>query len=146
MVGMIVGEQLTKVSAQRKKLERRMAITNNIQLKAVTKREFAVGGEKKPGLAFGFTFTSKYGADAGVVEVEGEVFFIDDKKKLDDIEKIWGDKKRIEDDKLLLPIMNRALEIGYLQAIAMADQLKLPPPLQMPRFIGKKPAAAAKAA
>ncbi len=143
MVGMIVGEQLTKISGQKKKLERRMAITNNIQLKSVEKREFAVGGEKKPGLAFGFSFVSKYGADAGIVEIEGAVFYVDDQKKLNDIEKIWADKKKIEDDKLLLPIMNRALEIGYLQAIAMADQLKLPPPLQMPRFVGKKPAKAA---
>jgi len=141
MVGMIVGEQLNKISGSRKQLERKMAITNNIQLKSVEKREFGVGGEKKPGIAFGFTFTSKYGENAGIIDVEGEVFYIDDQKKLNEIEKTWADKKKIEDDKLLLPVMNRALELGYLQVIAMADQLRLPPPLQMPRFVGKKPAA-----
>jgi len=143
MPGIIVGETLKKISGYRKKLERRMSISNNIKISSAEKRDFMAGGEKKPGIAFGFTFTSKYGEDAGLIEIEGEVFYIDDKKKLDEIENTWTEKKKVEDEKLILPIMNRALELGYLQAIALADQLKLPPPLQMPRFLGKKQPAKA---
>jgi len=138
MVPAIIGEQVTRIEAANKGVARQMTIANNVQIKSVVKREFVVGGDKKPGLSFDFTFSTKYGDTGSKVDVEGSIFFTDDKKKLDEIEKEWQDKKKIEDEKLILPVLNRALEIGYTQAIALADQLRLPAPIQMPKFVAKK--------
>lgn len=138
MVPAIIGEQLTRIESINKGVARQMTIANNVQIKDVVKREFIVGVDKKPGLSFNFMFSTKFGDTESRIEVEGSIFYVDDKKKLDEIEKEWQDKKKIEDEKLILPVLNRALEIGYIQAIAIADQLRLPPPIQMPRFVGKK--------
>ena len=31
--------------------------------------------------------------------------------------------------------MNRALELSYIQAISLSSQVRLPPPIELPRFI-----------
>lgn len=145
MAPAIIGEQITRIESINKGITRQMTIANNVQIKDVVKKEFFVGGDKKPGLSFEFIFSAAYGETGSKIEVEGSIFFTDEKKRLDDIEKEWQDKKKIEDEKLILPVLNRALEMGYVQAIALADQLRLPPPIQMPKFVAKKPAEKAKA-
>jgi len=138
MVPAIIGEQIFKIEAINKGITRQMTIANNVQIKSVVRKEFNVGGDKKPGLSFDFAFSAAYGDTESKIEVEGSIFFTDDKKRLDEIEKEWQDKKKIEDERLILPVLNRALEIGYVQAISLADQLRLPPPIQMPKFVAKK--------
>jgi len=137
MVPAIIGEQVTKIEAVNKGITKQMTIANNVQIKDVVKKDFFVGGDKKQGLSFDFVFSAAYGDTGSKIEAEGSIFYIDDKKRLDDIEKEWKDKKKIEDEKLILPVLNRALEIGYVHAISLADKLKLPAPVQMPRFVTK---------
>ena len=138
MVPAIIGEQILKISATNKGITRQMTIANNVQIKDVVKKEFSVGGDKKPGLSFDFAFSAAYGETESKIEVEGSIFYVDEKKKLDEIEKEWQEKKKIEDEKLILPVLNRALEMGYVHAISLADKLRLPPPIQMPKFVAKK--------
>ena len=142
---MVIGEQLNKITAERKALARQMTIANNVEITNVTSKEFVVGGDKKPGLSFDFQFITKYGETGSKIEVEGSIFYTDDKKNLEKIEQDWKKIKKIEDEKTVLPVLNRALELGYLQAIALADQLRLPAPIQMPRFVSKEKAAKTKA-
>jgi len=141
MVAAIIGEQVTKIEAVNKGITKQMTIANNVQIKDVVKKDFFVGGDKKPGLSFEFTFSAAYGETGSKIEAEGSIFFTDDKKRLDEIEKEWQEKKKIEDEKLILPVLNRALEIGYVHAISLADKLRLPPPIQMPRFVPKAKAS-----
>ncbi len=138
MVPAIIGEQILRIEATNKGIARQMTIANNVQVKNVVKKEFSVGGDKKPGLGFEFIFSATYGETGSKIEVEGSIYYVDDKKKIDEIEKEWQDKKKIEDEKLILPVLNRALEMGYVHAISLADKLRLPPPIQMPKFISKK--------
>ena len=138
MAPAIIGEQVLRIEAGNKGITRQMTISNNVQIKDVVKNEFNVGGDKKPGLSFDFAFSAAYAETGSKIDVEGSIFFVDEKKKLDEIEKEWQEKKKIEDERLILPVLNRALEIGYVHAISLADKLRLPPPVQMPRFVGKK--------
>ncbi|HIK00930.1 TPA: hypothetical protein H1016_05355, partial [archaeon] len=59
MSGMVIGEQLNKITAERKALARQMTIANNVEITNVTSKEFVVGGDKKPGLSFDFQFITK---------------------------------------------------------------------------------------
>jgi len=133
----IIGERINRIFAERGKLERKMAIRSNVDIKDVSIEKIGVAGDMRDGLAFKFIFTTEYGKEGGRIEVEGEVFYVDKLEKMKEIEKNWKENKKIE-TKLRLPIMNRILEVAYLQAIAMADQVRLPPPIQMPRFVAKK--------
>lgn len=133
----IIGERITKLHAERGKLERKMEIKSNVDLTDVSIQNIGVAAEAKKGLAFAFKFTTQYGKEGGHIDVEGEVFYMDSEDKMKEIEDGWKKNKKF-DDKLKLAIMNRILEIAYLQAIALADQVRLPPPIQMPRFVTKK--------
>jgi len=141
----IVGDQIFRIEGVNKGVARQMTIANNVQIKDVVKRDIVVGNDPKQGLGFNFVFSATYDETGSKIEVEGSVYYIDEKKKLEEIEKEWQSKKKIEDENLILPVLNRALEIGYTQSIAMADQLRLPPPIQMPKFVAKKAEKAEKA-
>lgn len=140
MVAAIIGDQILRIEAVNKGVARQMTIANNVHIKNVAKKDFTVGSDSKPGMSFDFVFSAAYDETGSRIEVEGSILYIDDKKKLDEIEKEWNAKKQIEDEKLILPVLNRALEIGYVHAVSLADKLRLPPPIQMPKFVGKLPA------
>lgn len=142
-MGAIIGEHVRKIIAENKGIARKMTISNNIKITDVRKADFAVGEGKQPGIAFDFLFAATYGETPSKIEVEGTIFYTAEKKELEEIEKEWKDKKVVL-EKIALPINNRALEIGFLQSIALANQVRLPAPLQLPRFVQGKPEEAKK--
>jgi len=130
----IIGERITKISAKRGKLERKMEITSNVDLTAVSLKTLGVAAEAKKGLAFSFDFKTTYGKDGGEVGVTGELFFIDKEDKMKEIEAAWKKDKKF-DKNIRLSVMNRILELCYMQAIIMVDQVNLPAPMQFPKFV-----------
>ena len=144
-MGIILGEQVKKIVAENKGISRQMTIANNIKLTDVHKQDVRMGAEKQQGLAFDFLFSSVYGETSSKIEVEGSIYYGGDKKELDEIEKAWKEKKAM-DQKVTLAVNNRALELGFLQSIALANQLHLPIPIQLPRFVTKEQADTKKAA
>ncbi len=134
MVGIIIGEKITKIVAESHKWEPRMQIQNTPELLELSKSEVNIGGDKKNTLQIKFRFTTKYGTDAGKIEIEGMMYYADAPKALEQLEKDWKAGKEIKDDEVRVAVINRILETSFLQAIALADQIKMPPPLQMPRL------------
>ena len=143
-MGVIVGDQINRILAENKGLAKKMTISNNIQVINISKKDFSFGEKKEPGLAFDFTYASKYGDTGTKIEVDMTVFYLSDKKELDEIEKLWKDKKQVH-EKVVLPENNRVLEAGMLQAIALANQLRLPTPIKLPKFVSQEPQKPAKA-
>lgn len=136
-MGIILGEHVRRIVAENKGIARKMTIANNIRITDIRRQTLRLAEEKQEGLSFDFIFASSYGDTGSKIEVEGTIFYGGDKKELDEIEKEWKEKKTIP-QKLALPINNRALEIGFLQAIALSNQVKLPAPINLPKFITKE--------
>jgi len=136
-MGMIIGDQLTKISLERGKLTNKMTISSNVGLVGVEKQDFNLGGEKKKGLSFDYKFEVKYGESSGNISINGSIFYTDKEAELDKIASQWTKDKKV-DTKLILPILNKALEIGNLQALFLAKQASLPLPMRMPKFTEKK--------
>ena len=134
-MGYIVADQINKMFAERKPLQRKMTISTNIKIANVEKKDFVIGADKKQGMNFDFIFTTLYGENSSKIEVEGTLFYLGDKKELDEIEKIWKEKQTLPNENIALIINNRALEIGLLQSIALSNQLKLPTPIKLPKFV-----------
>lgn len=132
---MIVGHKINKINVEVGEPKGRVEIKSGVNLKDVYQKDFFAAGEKKSGLNFDFTFTADY-SGAGKIEVDGAVFFVEDKKVLDKLEKQWKKDKKIEDE-AIVPILNRAMSIGYIEAIILADRVKLPSPLRMPMITPK---------
>ncbi len=146
-MGVILGDQIKKIIAENKGLSPKMTVTNNVKVVNVRRQEYELSeNRKEPGLAFDFVFTSAYGETQSRVEIEGSIFYVGNKQEIDEIEKVWKDHK-IVSEKIAIPIHNRALEIGFLQAIDLATEVKLPAPIQLPRFVAEeKPAVSEKPA
>ena len=139
-MGFIIGESIHRISAERNQQNRmpvRMEIKVNPTLIKVVKRDAVIGGESKAGLNFEFEFKVVY-EEFGEIVVEGTIFYTDSPEVLRKLEQEWIASKEIKDEDTRLGIMDRVMEIGYLEAISIAKQVKLPAPLQLPRFMKEK--------
>lgn len=133
-MGLIIGDQIIRVVAQNKGVPKKTTISNNLRILDVTKQDLSIIGEKKQGAVFTFMFESSYGESESKIEIEGKIYYSGDKKELDEIENTWKTKKSLP-EKIMLGINNRALEVSLLQSVALANQLRLPVPIQLPRFV-----------
>lgn len=105
-------------------------INNNVTLKNVEEMGFAVEGKK--GLKFTFAFNCNYEPNLGRIEVEGQVFYIDDQKVVEDIKKGWVKDKKIPME-VMEQIINASLHKGNIQAIKISEEVNLPSPLPLPK-------------
>jgi len=134
-MGSIVADHINKIFAERKPLQKKMTIATSIKLTNITKKSLVIGDDKRQGTDFDFIFTTAYGENGSKIEVEGTIFYIGDKKELDEIEKAWAEKKTLPNENIALVVNNRALEVGLLQSIMIANQLRLPVPIKLPKFV-----------
>jgi hypothetical protein len=130
----IIGHQITKIVGKRGDAEQNIKITSNVELKDVRKKDVFVAGDKKAALDFEFEFIIQYGEKAGGININGVLFYTGEKAELDKLDKKWKKDKKLESD-LIIGILNRAMELGFIEAIALSDRLRLPPPMKLPRFI-----------
>ena len=128
----IVKISLHKVHADRNLSAKggQIGINNNVSLKDVEDMNFAAEGRK--GLRFTFSFTCSYEPNVGKIEVEGQVLYVEDAKKIDDIKKGWT-KNKVVPIEVMEQIVNAALHKGNIQAIKISEEVSLPSPLPLPK-------------
>src|SRR3990167_3179222 len=141
----IVKINLHKVNADRNLDSKggQIKINNNVAIKNVEEMAFSVEGKK--GLKFNFAFNCNYEPDLGKIEVEGQVLFVDEEKKIQEILKSWNKDKRVPMD-VMEQVVNAALHKGNIQAIKIGEEVNLPSPLPLPKVkanpvTGQAPAA-----
>jgi len=128
----IVKINLHKVHAERS-LEAKggqIKINNNVSIKNVEDMPFSVEGKK--GLKFTFSFNCSYEPDLGKIDVEGQVLYVDEDAKVEEVKKNWNDSKKIPMD-VMEGIVNAALHKGNIQAIKISEEVNLPSPLPLPK-------------
>ena len=128
----IVKINLHKVVAERNLNSKvgQVQINNNVSLKDVEDMNFLTDGKK--GLKFTFTFNCNYEPDLGKIDVEGQVLYVEDAKKVEEIKKGWDKEKRVP-LQVMEQIINAALHKGNIQAIKISEEVSLPSPLPLPK-------------
>jgi len=128
----IVKINLHKVNAERNLNAKggQVQINNNVSIKNVDELGFGVEGRR--GLKFTFSFNCNYEPDLGKIDVEGQVFYVDEEKKIADIKKGWEKDKKIPMD-VMEQIINASLHKGNIQAIKISEEVSLPSPLPLPK-------------
>jgi len=128
----IVKINLHKVSAERSLNAKggQIRINNNVGIKNVEDLNFNIPG--KAGLKFTFTFNCKYEPGVGTIDVEGQVFYADDEKKIKEIKEKWDKDKKVS-IVLMEQIVNASLHKGNIQAIKISEEVGLPTPLPLPK-------------
>ncbi len=135
----IVKINLHKILAERNLNSKggQIKIDNNVSLKNVEDLSFAMEGKK--GLKFSFAFTCDYQPDLGKIEVEGQVLYVDEAKKVEQVKKDWEKERRIPMD-VMEQIINASLHKGNIQAIKISEDVSLPSPLPLPKVRTSAPA------
>ena len=128
----IVKINLHKIAAERNLGAKvgQVSINNNVSLKEIEDLPFAPEGKK--GLKFNFAFDCKYEPELGSINVEGQVLYLGDEKKVNEIKGGWEKTKRLPID-VMEEIINAALHKGNIQAIKISEEVSLPSPLPLPK-------------
>ena len=135
----IVGFNFTKISVERKSgnISGKVNIANNISIKNAEKKDLSLGKAKQDGIKFSFEFTSKYTPDVGSILLNGEVLYMEDKAKVEEILNNWKKDKKLPPD-VITPMLNMALTKSNIQALILSQEINLPPPIPLPKVEQKE--------
>jgi hypothetical protein len=131
----IIGFNLSKVSVERKeKLEGKLEIKQNIDIKEVEKDKIPISNEEV--FKIKFRFNVDYGNDFAKLELEGTVVLLPEKQEGKKFLTAWKDKQIPEEFRA--PLFNFIMTKCNLKALTLEDELGLPLHLPMPKISPKK--------
>lgn len=114
-------------------------VNNQTNLKDMKEQELPALGKNKKGISINFEFKADYENEknkkVAEIIVGGDVLYIDDDQ--DKVMKLWKKEKKIEEE-VNLQVMNAVLRRCLTKAIALSEDLQLPPPIPMPFAARKK--------
>ena len=133
----VMGFNFTKIHAERKgPVKGKISISNNINMKSVEEHNLVLGKDKQPGLKFTFEFVSEYKPKIGEIILEGNIVYIDENKKINEILASWKKDKKIPHD-IMKDLLNNVLSRCNVQALIISQYTNLPPPIPLPKVQSK---------
>jgi hypothetical protein len=128
----IIGFNFDKISAQRTSpLKGSVNINHTVNITNV-KREEVTLDKKQEILKFEFEFKVEYQPNIGNISLEGSVLFMDDPKKMKELEDSWKKNKKIPSN-ITAVIVNTILVKSNVKALILSQDINLPPQIQLPR-------------
>ncbi len=129
----VIGFSFTKMLAERKKpIRGKITINNTVTLINVEDNELPLEAKGKS-LKLTFGFSTKYEPDAGVIELSGEVIYLDEEKKIREALKQWKANKTLP-NATTEEILNSVLAKCHIQAVIISRDISLPPPVAIPKI------------
>ena len=129
----IIGFNLSKINAELKKKEKGgVKINTNIKINSLDKASIALD-EKMGALKANFTYTVSYDPGVGLIELQGDILSMQENKTVDAVVKEWNEKKSVP-RKLTTILMTHIMQKCSMQALIMARDVSLPPPVPLPKF------------
>lgn len=137
----VVGFNITKINVERNEAPKNASIkvNNNIQVKDIKEIKINVGAGKQKTVKINFQYTSKYEPKLGIIEIGGNIIYLDDAKKAKELEKEWKKTKKIPEDSIQ-PIMNSILNRCTVEAILLSREVNLPNPVPLPKVNARRKA------
>jgi hypothetical protein len=137
----IVGFNFSKIVVEKKQtIKGKINISNNVSITNVEESSLSFGGSKQKGLKFTFNFITNYEPKIGSLDFTGDILYIEDAKKVEDILKAWKKDKKLPKE-ITTSILNTTLNRCNIQALILSQQINLPPPIPMPKVESAKKAA-----
>ena len=132
----VIGFSFTKMSVEKDNpVKGKVNINNNVGIKNVEETKLNLNPDKKA-LKLDFEFTSTYEPNIGKIYLTGEVIYLIDKSKADDVIKNWKKNKKLEKD-IMTNVLNNVLAKCNVKALVLSDYMNLPPPIPLPK-VGDK--------
>lgn len=128
----VIGFSFTKMLIEKKSpMKGKVSINNNVGINHVEETKLNMKTDKKA-LKMNFEFSSAYEPKIGDIRLEGEVVYLEDKKKADEIVKNWKKNKKIEKE-VMTAVLNNVLAKCNVQALILSKDMNLPPPIPLPK-------------
>ncbi len=126
----VIGVNFTSITAsnKRKAVKGKISVSSRPEIKSVEYREIT-SPKLENILAIGFSFVTSYEPDLGKIEINGELLYQHPEAK--ELEKKWKKEKELPPE-VTVEILNFVLRRCLVKAVALADDLQLPPPLNLP--------------
>jgi hypothetical protein len=140
---MIVGFNVTSVKAHSEESRESASEIKINSTPSVLDVEEVKVAEMKDVVRVKFAFTTKYEPKIGEINIEGALLWRGEKYK--DVLRLWKDGKKLESG-AAIEILNAIFRRCLTRVISLAEELRLPPPLQFPKVVAGKPAEPVKAA
>lgn len=128
----IIGFNFNKILVERKKMVGgKINISNNVSIRNVEEADLPIKN-KDAVLKFNYTFSSKYDPEIGVIEIEGDVLFLEKEEIIQEILKNWKKDRKIQRDVMSI-ILNAVLNKCNIEALILSRDMNLPAPIPLPK-------------
>ena len=128
----VIGFNFDKIVIEKKNpIKQNVKVKNNMSIKNITEDEVSLSDKTEKILKFLFEFTSEYQPDIGEIKLNGNVLFIDKPEEIKKITSSWKKDKKIPTN-LMQQILNTILIKCNIKALALSQELNLPPHIRLP--------------
>jgi len=132
----IIGFNFTKIFVEKKSpLKGKVDIKNNVSVKDVSTADLTLGSTKEKALKFTFEFSSEYTPSIGEILFSGELLYMNEPAKQEEILKSWKKNKEIPKD-VMGDVLNTILMRCNIEALLLSRDVNLPPPIPLPKVQG----------
>ena len=129
----IVGLNFNKIVVDRQGIPKgKISVTNNMQVKSVEKKEIGAGQAKQNALQFEYEFVAKYEPKIATITLNGTTTYFDKAEKIIELEKAWKKDKKLPKE-VMTPVLNNILSRCNVEALLLAREVNLPPPIDLPK-------------
>ena len=127
----IIGFNFDRIIVERlDKIKKGMKVKNNLLIKELTNEEVGVGDSNKV-VKLDFDFSVNYEPGVGNISLQGHLLFMEDPKQIDDLISAWNKDKKLPKD-LSPMLLNTILARCNIKALAMSQEVNLPPHMRLP--------------
>jgi hypothetical protein len=126
----VIGLKFSTIEGKRSSKRIVPEVKINSSPKIVSVKEADVTPMGKKALSLEFEFTTKYAPDIGEIKMSGEVIYLSDKNAK--VIKEWKAKKTLPEG-MNLEVLNYLFRACLIKISVLADDLQLPPAVQLPR-------------
>ncbi|MDD5177908.1 MAG: hypothetical protein PHT54_01325 [Candidatus Nanoarchaeia archaeon] len=128
----VVGFNFDKILVEKKKvLKGDIKVKNNLDIKNIKEESMDLGDSKQKLIKFEFKFTVEYEPSAASIEILGHILYTESDDKIKKILDDWKKKKDV-DMALKTRLVNMALTRCNIKALALTQDVNLPPHIRLP--------------
>ncbi|MFW6014399.1 MAG: hypothetical protein ACOCZQ_00645 [Nanoarchaeota archaeon] len=129
----IVGFGFNKIEVEKSNpIKGKVSVSNNIKIDNVEETTMNMGNQKQKILKFVFNYKTTYSNDVGHLEITGELYYLNDKKTMDDVMKKWKNSEKLSQE-VTRPVINTILNKSTILALSLSSEVNLPPQVNLPK-------------
>jgi hypothetical protein len=110
----------------------KISINHNISVVEVNDSDLFLGTAKQTVLNVDFKFTADYDPKIAKIEIDGTLTYFEKPEKVKECVEKWKKDKKMPDD-ILNDILNHIVSKSNLEALFLAREVNLPPPIALPK-------------